>query len=100
MKATIKYLLILSGLMFISACVPVEVTEVPEGAVVCQEPISNLCPLNYDPVCGTRDTGVRCVTSPCPEAIETKTYGNACAACNDEKILHHVRGACETESTE
>lgn len=35
------------------------------------------CPMNYAPVCGRRDTGIRCVTTPC-DSSEDKTYGNMC----------------------
>jgi hypothetical protein len=35
------------------------------------------CPMHYAPVCGRRDTGIRCVTTPC-DSSEDKTYGNMC----------------------
>ena len=52
-----------------------------------------LCTLEYDPVCASVDTGLRCVTAPCPSS-EWKTYSNACAACSDARVSGHRPGAC------
>jgi len=60
----------------------------------CKEPRSEICTREYRPVCATRDTGVRCVTTPCP-ATEIKTYSNACTACSDPKVLGYRVGSCE-----
>lgn len=60
----------------------------------CEDPRPEMCTREYLPVCALRDTGVRCVTTPCP-SIEWKTYGNACDACADADVIGHVRGACE-----
>lgn len=60
----------------------------------CTEPRPQACTREYSPVCASRDTGIRCVTTPCP-STEWKTYGNACDACADEKVLFHRPGACE-----
>jgi hypothetical protein len=49
--------------------------------------------MEYAPVCATRDTGIRCITAPCPSS-ETKTYSNACSACTDPKVSQYVKGAC------
>ncbi len=65
---------------------PVEVTQ-------CKEPRSPICTKEYRPVCATRDTGVRCVTTPCP-STELVTKGNACTACADEKVSSYVPGKC------
>lgn len=61
----------------------------------CPEPRPQVCTREYLPVCASRDTGIRCVTTPCPSA-EWKTYGNACDACSDPKVLGHRAGACDT----
>lgn len=64
------------------------------SAVTCSEPRSQMCTREYRPVCATVDTGVRCVSAPCPEAQAERTYANACSACADAKVIQHVPGAC------
>jgi hypothetical protein len=59
----------------------------------CPEQRSQICTREYMPVCATRDTGVRCVTTPCPSS-EQKTYSNGCDACADEKVLGYITNAC------
>jgi hypothetical protein len=61
--------------------------------VMCAEPRPEACTAQYDPVCATRDTGVRCITAPCP-STELKTMGNACSACSDPKVISYVKGEC------
>lgn len=76
--------------------------EQPEAAAditECKEPRPQMCTREYRPVCGLRDTGVRCVTEPCPRT-EHKTYGNACDACADSAVLSHRPGACEAATGE
>jgi len=63
--------------------------------IKCTEPRPEICTNEYKPVCATRDTGVRCVTTPC-QTMEKKTYGNACAACRDQKVLGYQLGACQS----
>jgi hypothetical protein len=65
-----------------------------EPLTACTDPRPQACTREYLPVCASRDTGVRCVTTPCPSA-EWKTYGNACDACADEKVFGHRPGACD-----
>jgi len=64
-------------------------------AVQCTDPRPELCTLDYRPVCATRDTGVRCVTTPC-DSTELATYSNACAACADPRVVSSTQGACES----
>ena len=59
----------------------------------CQDPRPDMCTEEYRPVCALRDTGVRCVTTPCPSA-EWKTYGNACAACSDTDVMGYRLEEC------
>jgi hypothetical protein len=47
----------------------------------------------YLPVCATRDTGIRCITTPCP-STERKTMSSACSACSDPRVVSHVKGEC------
>lgn len=65
----------------------------PASPVVCTAPRPQACTRQYDPVCATRDTGIRCVTTPCP-STEQKTMGNACSACSDPKTYSWVKGEC------
>lgn len=60
---------------------------------LCPEQRPQICTMDYRPVCATRDTGVRCVTAPCP-ATEQKTYSNGCSACADVKIIGHIPDEC------
>ena len=61
--------------------------------IACATPRPDVCTMEHAPVCATRDTGIRCITAPCPSS-ETKTYGNACSACSDPKVSQYVKGAC------
>lgn len=67
--------------------------EPKDEPVVCAEPRPQACTAMYDPVCATRDTGIRCVTTPCP-STEQKTMGNSCSACSDPKVISYVKGEC------
>jgi hypothetical protein len=65
----------------------------PPVMVMCTDPRPEMCTQQYDPVCATRDTGIRCVTTPCPSS-ELKTMGNACTACSDPNVSGWVKGEC------
>lgn len=74
---------------------PQSSTQKPEFTQ-CPEQRANMCTRQYLPVCATRDSGVRCVTTPCPSR-EQKTYGNGCEACADKKVLGYIANACTPE---
>jgi hypothetical protein len=59
----------------------------------CTDPRPQVCTMDYRPVCATRDTGIRCVTTPCP-STEKRTYSNGCGACSDPKVSGYVPEAC------
>lgn len=59
----------------------------------CPEQRPQVCTMDYRPVCATRDTGVRCVTAPCPSS-ELKTFSNACTACADPKVISYTPDEC------
>ena len=61
--------------------------------VECQDRRPQICTQEYVPVCALRDTGVRCVTTPCP-STERVTYGNACQACLESDVLGYEPGEC------
>ena len=67
--------------------------ERPPNYVACTSPRPEVCTREYRPVCAQRDTGVRCVTAPCPSA-EAVTMPNACSACSDAKVIGYVPDAC------
>jgi hypothetical protein len=67
--------------------------ETRNEPVMCAEPRPEACTAQYDPVCATRDTGIRCITTPCPSS-EQKTMGNACSACSDPKVISWTKGEC------
>lgn len=63
------------------------------GLTACTDPRPEMCTREYRPVCAVRDTGIRCITTPC-DSTEEKTYGNACDACSDPKVHGHRPGEC------
>jgi len=66
-------------------------------AIECVEPRPEICTQDYRPVCGLRDTGIRCVTTPC-DSTEWKTYSNTCTACSDPDVLRYRPGACDEDA--
>jgi hypothetical protein len=101
---SIKAIITILSITLLTACAPKtnEPTTQPtkptepntSASITCKDPRPQMCTREYRPVCGRRDTGVRCVTTPCP-STEYKTYGNACTACADEKVIDYVVGECE-----
>jgi hypothetical protein len=80
-----------------SPIIPTESNTKPE-LTRCPEQRPHVCTMDYRPVCATRDTGVRCVTTPCP-STEQKTYSNACSACADTKVIGHLPDECPASPT-
>lgn len=64
----------------------------------CSQERPQMCTMDYRPVCATKDTGVRCVTTPCHSTAQ-KTYSNACSACADSKVIGYVPDKCPSSST-
>lgn len=69
--------------------------EKPEWTA-CPEERAEVCAQIYQPVCATIDTGIRCVTTPCPSET-TQTFGNACTACSDPRTFGYSPGECKPE---
>ena len=67
------------------------------GLVTCTDPRSAACTKEFNPVCATVDTGIRCIKAPCP-SVDNKTYNNGCLACADPKVMDYVPGACKAGS--
>ncbi|HRJ54001.1 MAG TPA: hypothetical protein PLE99_14680 [Candidatus Thiothrix moscowensis] len=63
------------------------------GFVTCQNPRPEICYEIYAPVCASKDTGIRCVTTPCPSE-EQVMFSNDCTACADPKVRGYVAGQC------
>lgn len=71
--------------------------DAARDTIACAEPRPEICTQDYQPVCGLRDSGIRCVTTPC-DSTEWKTYSNACAACSDSDVLRYRAGACDEDA--
>lgn len=95
--------LLLAGLLLLSACAD---TYAPEHSkdtarndsayIACEEPRPEMCTQQHEPVCASRDTGIRCVTTPC-DSTEWKTYSNACMACADHDVYGYKNNACDEQ---
>jgi hypothetical protein len=83
--------LILTSALF--ACSSQPLPEPQNALTECTEQRPQICTMDYRPVCATRDTGVRCVTTPCPSS-EQKTYSNACGACSDPAVIGYIADEC------
>ena len=57
-----------------------------------EQKAANVCTLEYAPVCGLVDNGIRCVTTPCP-SVNATTFGNSCQACAGQAQTYYP-GAC------
>lgn len=100
---------ILFASLLISACQDRHEQDAPTETINPQEESQSLnqCPENrpdvctqiYQPVCGLVDTGIRCITTPCPSA-EFKTFGNACTACSDTNVTGYHEGECSDDNEE
>jgi hypothetical protein len=67
---------------------------IPAGVYTeCKDPRPKVCTQEFRPVCGKVDTGVRCITTPCP-STKNKTYSNACIACTDSKAYGFWKNVC------
>lgn len=62
----------------------------------CESPRPEICTKEYNPVCAVKDTGIRCITTPCPSTKEI-SYATGCTACADSKVIKYKQGACEQE---
>jgi hypothetical protein len=98
MRFLIMTVLMASTVVLVASCQPIKAPppklKKPVAFKKCTEPRPEVCTTEYFPVCASKDTGVRCVTTPCP-STENKTYSTACTACADPKVHGYVMEACE-----
>ena len=92
-----KLIIVISALLLAACANQPQQNNAKSEATTCPEQRSQICTREYFPVCATRDTGIRCVTAPCPSS-EEKTYANGCTACSDEKVMGYRVGACEQDA--
>lgn len=59
----------------------------------CPAKRPEMCTQQYQPVCATVDTGIRCIKAPCPSG-EQKEFSNWCVACTNPKVTGYVDGPC------
>lgn len=71
--------------------------ELNDDFVACEDPRPEACTREYMPVCAQVDTGIRCITTPCP-STEEKTYSTGCTACSDPDVYGYVPGECQTDA--
>jgi hypothetical protein len=95
--------LLLAGVLFAcSSSLPEPSTEpsseLQQSLIACPEQRPQVCTMDYRPVCATRDTGIRCVTTPCPSS-EQKTYSNGCSACADQAVVGYIPDECPSSVT-
>ncbi len=88
-----RWISLLPILIILSACATQKTAPLPANAVHCRDPRPQICTMDYTPVCATRDSGKRCLTTAC-DSTETATYANACGACADALVRYHLAGAC------
>lgn len=50
--------------------------------IICEEPRSEICTREYDPVCATLQDG------------STKTGSTGCTSCSDPQVVGYKKGAC------
>ena len=100
--------LLIIALLFLSACstaTPSINQPLPESSPIlltgnptvksttCTNPRPQMCTRQFQPVCAKKNTGIVCVTTPCP-SIEYVTYSNGCVACSDAKVYSYTEGEC------
>lgn len=88
-----KIVAVLMAACLLLSCSTRQSTKDPE-LTQCPEQRPQMCTMDYRPVCATRDTGVRCITTPCPSS-EQKTYSNGCSACADPAVIGYIADECK-----
>jgi len=63
------------------------ISEIPEVANQCKEPLPQMCTMIYQPVCGVDKVG------------QLKTYSSDCNACSHVEVVGYNEGACEDNTS-
>jgi hypothetical protein len=101
MKRLMGLLVILSAVLLCISCftaIPSEPEIQQQGDSLftqCEDPRAEACTREYNPVCAIRNTGVQCITTPCP-SMEEITYATGCTACADDTVIKYTLGACKS----
>lgn len=69
------------GLLLAGCALPGEKPP-PVDYAACGAPRPEVCTMEYRPVCGLHEAGLK------------QTYSNACSACADLTVVAHTAGAC------
>jgi hypothetical protein len=85
MKIVTQFLILLA-VIFITSCSSTEISKSVDD-IGCNNPRPEMCTMDYNPVCATKDNGAR--------PTETATYPNACSACSDENVISTIPGECK-----
>lgn len=67
----------------ITGCTTVNTNKAANNIVVCETPRSQICTMDYRPVCGL-------ITGK-----QTKTYSNGCVACSNPIVISYTEKACD-----
>ena len=94
MKSGQTLAIVLTSALMAASCSASGPAESELVSVECSDPRPEMCTRDYRPVCALRDSGIRCVTTPCP-STEWKTYSNGCSACADSEVQGYRPGTCE-----
>lgn len=95
----LKRLLILSITLLCMSCSSEVISQTEKQNqdhhvfTVCKDPRPQICSREYNPVCAIKNTGIVCMTTPCP-STEVKTYATGCTACADAKVIKYQQGPC------
>jgi hypothetical protein len=72
---------------------PAEGAAKPAKQLDCPAKRPEICTQQYQPVCASVDTGIRCIKAPCPSG-EQREFSNWCVACTNPKVTTYVDGPC------
>lgn len=70
-----------------------KVMDTSNNFIACPDDRPEMCTRDYRPVCAKRDTGIRCIATPCP-STEWTTEGNPCTACSNPTVEGFTPGEC------
>ena len=72
----------------ISACTTLTTSMTDKKVVVCEAPRSQICTMDYKPVCGLM------------KGKGNQTFSNGCGACSNPKVISYTDKACDYDVSE